>query len=52
MHGYAHQTVRGTVTDPLGAVVGGAKVTLQGGYISAETTTTDDKGYILVFSGG
>jgi vitamin B12 transporter len=40
----AQQTVHGTVTDPLGAVVAGAKVTLQHGDTTADTTTTGDEG--------
>src|ERR1700761_5494267 len=35
----AQQSVRGSVTEPLGAVGGGAKVTLQGGGANPETTT-------------
>jgi vitamin B12 transporter len=41
---YAQQTVQGTVTDPLGAVVKDAEVTLQHGDTSAGATTTDAAG--------
>jgi vitamin B12 transporter len=41
---FAQQTVRGTVTDQLGAVVKDAKVTLQQGDKSAGDTTTDAEG--------
>jgi vitamin B12 transporter len=41
---YAQETVHGTVTDQLGAVVRGAKVTLQHGEPSAGEATTDDQG--------
>ncbi len=41
---FAQQTVRGTVTDQLGAVVKGAKVTLQHGDTSAAEKTTDAAG--------
>jgi vitamin B12 transporter len=40
----AQQTVQGTVTDQLGAVVKGAKVTLQRGDTIAGDTTTDAEG--------
>src|SRR5580704_12948722 len=41
---FAQQTVRGTVTDQLGAVVKGAKVTLKRGDTSAGEKTTDGAG--------
>jgi len=41
---YAQQTVQGTVTDPLGAVVKDAEVTLHHGDTSAGDTTTDVTG--------
>jgi len=41
---YAQQSVRGTVTDQLGAVVKDAKVTLQRGDTGAGDTTTDAAG--------
>src|SRR5271163_2844815 len=41
---YAQSTLRGTVSDPLGAVVKDAKVTLLRGDASASDTTTDGQG--------